>query len=98
MSVELLFVASTELGALLLVELGRACARRGTSWACFFTGDGVKLLARPDVRVQVSAATRAVACEHSWDRRMGSAPCPVELGSQTDHSALVANAAKVLTV
>ncbi len=98
LTAELLFVVSTDRGAGPLAGLADACRRRGTRWACFFTNDGVKLLADAGVRAATQGAGRAVACEHSWARFMGAARCPVELGSQTDHSALVACAARVVAL
>ena len=95
---ELLFVVSTDRGAGALAGLAAACRRRGARWACFFTADGVRLLAEERVRAATHGAARAVACEHSWGRFMGEAACPVELGSQTDHSALVARAARVVSL
>ncbi|HVB49389.1 MAG TPA: hypothetical protein VNF69_13470 [Burkholderiales bacterium] len=95
---DLLFVVSTDRGAGPLAGLADACRRRGTRWACFFTNDGVKLLADDAVRSATQGSARAVACEHSWARFMGAAACPVELGSQTDHSALVACAARVVAL
>lgn len=96
LSAELLFVVSTDRGAHAFTGLAGACRRRNTRWACFFTNDGVRLLAEEAVREAARGAARAVVCEHSWARFMGGAGCPLDLGSQTDHSALVAAAARVL--
>lgn len=98
MSLDLLFVVSTDRGAGVLVPLVAACGRAGKAWGCFFTNDGVKLLADDQVRTLMPGAERAIACEYSWERFMGESSCPVELGSQTDHSALVADAASVVTI
>jgi len=94
--VSLLFVVSTERSARVLLPLAEACRRGGVAWSCFFTNDGVKLLADGEVGKLMAEAARAIACEYSWHRFMGGATCPVELGSQTDHSALVADAATVV--
>ncbi|HUW36939.1 MAG TPA: hypothetical protein VMV91_06370 [Rhodocyclaceae bacterium] len=98
MSLDLLFVVSTDRGARVLAPLAAACGRAGKVWGCFFTNDGVKLLADDALKKLMPGAGRAVACEHSWQRFMGESPCPVELGSQTDHSALVAEAASVVAI
>jgi hypothetical protein len=95
---DLLLVVSTDRAAELLVPLAAAARRRNTVLGCFFTNDGVKLLGNEAVRAAIEAAGAAIACEHSWGRHMGDARCPVELGSQTDHSALVARAAKVVAI
>jgi len=97
-TLDLLFVVSTDRGARVLAPLAAACGRAGKAWGCFFTNDGVKLLADDEVARLMPGARRAVACEHSWQRFMGESPCPVELGSQTDHSALVAEAARVVAL
>jgi len=97
MTMDLLFVVSTDCSARVLLPLARACRRGGVAWGCFFTNDGVKLLADANVTGLMAEAVRAVACEYSWHRFMGASSCPVELGSQTDHSALVADAATVVS-
>ncbi len=98
MSLDLLFVVGTDRGARVLIPLAAACGRAGKTWGCFFTNDGVNLLADDTLKTLMPAAGRAVACEYSWQRFMGESPCPVELGSQTDHSALVAEAASVVAI
>ena len=98
MNLDLLLVVSTDRGAGVLVPLANASRRRGIALGCFFTNDGVKLLANAAVRAAVQGARQSVACEHSWARFMGDALCPVELGSQTDHSALVARAARIVAL
>lgn len=97
-SLDLLFVVSTDRGAHLMMPLAGACGRAGKTWGCFFTNDGVKLLLDDQVMSLMTGAARAIACEHSWERFMGEGSCPVELGSQTDHSALVADAASVVAI
>ncbi len=98
MSLDLLFVVCTDRGARVLMPLAAACGRAGKTWGCFFTNDGVNLLADAAVRRLMQEAGRSVACEYSWERFMDDSPCPVELGSQTDHSALVAEAASIVTI
>lgn len=98
MNLDLLLVVSTDRGAGVLVPLAGASRRRGKALGCFLTNDGVKLLADASVRSALQGARAAVACEYSWARFMGDARCPVELGSQTDHSALVARAARVVAL
>ncbi len=98
MSLDLLFVVCTDRGARVLMPLAAACGRAGKTWGCFFTNDGVNLLADAAVKRLMQEAGRSVACEYSWERFMDDSPCPVELGSQTDHSALVAEAASIVTI
>ncbi|MHB0974756.1 MAG: hypothetical protein ACYC0P_10990 [Thiobacillus sp.] len=95
---KLLIVVSTALGGHLLMPLARACSRNRVEWGCFFTNDGVKLLGDPALVSLLDGASRKVACDHSWVRFMGRPDCPVELGSQTNHSAMVGAAEKILTL
>lgn len=97
-SVKLLFLVTTSDAARILVPLVRACRRRGVQWSCFITHDGVYVLDRDDILAIIPDATRTVACEYSWARFMGTRACPVELGSQTDHSMMVGEAAKVVSL
>lgn len=91
-----LFIVSTPDAGRLLAPLTAACRRRGTSWSCFFTSDGVRVLADDLSHDAVRHADQAVACEHSWERYQGDARCPVTLGSQTNNSAMVSEANKVI--
>jgi hypothetical protein len=68
------------------------------TWSCFFTGDGVKTLTRDDVLATVAGAAKAAACEVSWERHMGDQACPVEIGSQTNNSAMVGDVNKVISL
>ncbi|MDH3637744.1 MAG: hypothetical protein OES09_04695 [Gammaproteobacteria bacterium] len=93
---DVLIVVSQPRSARVLVPLGAACTRRDIRWTCFFTNDGVTCLNDPIVQKVVSGAERAVACEASWSEYAGNMVCPVELGSQTNHSALAAQAARIV--
>lgn len=96
MSDVLIHVSSRD-SAPLVAGLAAACARARLDWCCFFTNDGVRVLDDAAVARAVANAARAVACEKSWEEHKGGAPCPVELGSQTINSALMAEAAKVVS-
>jgi len=78
--------------------LGRALTRRGVKWGCFLTNDGVKALSDADFNDVTKDAERIAVCEHSWDLHMVGQECPVEKGSQTINSALMAEAAKVVSL
>lgn len=95
---EMLFVISTDRGGEILAPLAHACSRKGIAWGCFFTNDGVRLLADSGIQNLLEAANQTIACERSWQRFMAGKNCPVELGSQTNHSALLATAARVITI
>lgn len=89
---------STPASGDIAVALAGACQRAGVAWSCFFTNDGVKVLADSAAAAAFGTAARAVACEKSWEEFMGGAACPVELGSQTVNSALMGEADKVIGI
>jgi hypothetical protein len=93
---DVLFIVSTPEGGRVLAPLANACRRRGANWGCFFTNDGVAALGDPGVQKILHCTDSAVACEHSWARFHGEAPCPVTLGSQTNNSAMLGQAARVI--
>jgi hypothetical protein len=96
---KIMFEVSSGDAAKILVPLARACDRNTVTWSCFFTGDGVKTLAREDVLATIEgAAAKAAACEVSWERHMGTQPCPVEMGSQTNNSAMVGEVDKIVSL
>lgn len=78
--------------------LARAFNNRGTAWGCFLTNDGVKALGDVEFMAAISGAVRTAVCEHSWDLHMVGQDCPVEKGSQTINSALMAEATKVVSL
>jgi hypothetical protein len=43
-------------------------------------------------------AAKAAACKVSWERHMGGKACPVEIGSQTNNSAMVGDIDKVISL
>ena len=93
---DVLFIVSTPEGGRVLAPLAAACRRRGATWACFFTNDGVNALDDPAVQSVLACTSSAVACEHSWERFRGDAACPVTLGSQTNNSSMVGQAARII--
>ncbi len=95
---DIVFFVSTPESGHHLASLAKACVRRGVRFACFFTNDGVKALASDDVQHVLTDAEEAVACEHSWAQFRPNETCPVTLGSQTQNSALVARARRVVSL
>lgn len=93
-----MFVVSSAEAAKYLAPLAAACERRGLHWGCFFTNDGVRVAADDRLKALLPRAGAAVACSESWRRFMGEAACPVELGSQTEHSALAAQAERIVSL
>lgn len=78
--------------------LAAALNRAGVAWSCFLTNDGVRALGHDGFRALIAGAAQAAVCELSWHRFMGDAACPVELGSQTTSSAMLAEARRVLAL
>lgn len=95
---EVLLHIATSDGARTGAALARACARAGISWGCFLTNDGVRALADPVFVAALASAPRAAACKHSWERYMNGMPCPIRLSSQTDNSAMMAEARRVVSL
>ncbi|MCL6555716.1 MAG: hypothetical protein K6T56_05060 [Burkholderiales bacterium] len=97
MSIDILFHVSHQGAGRYLLPLVAAARRRGATVACFFTNDGVLVVADPEIKGALGDV-RAVACEESWRRFRPHEPCPIEAGSQTDNSALMAQAQRVVSL
>ena len=95
---DLLLLVTNPQAGFIIQSLARACDRAGIEWAAFFTHDGVMLLADPGVCAAVSQAGRVIACQDSWNRYMTGKDCPVDLGSQTNNSELVAQARRIVSL
>lgn len=93
----LLFHVSTRDGGSLLQPLALAAKRANASFAAFFTHEGVLGLREAGL-VAALAGARAVVCEESWHRFCPGSDCPVESGSQTINSALMAEAERVVAL
>lgn len=81
-----------------VLSLARACARAGIKWGCFFTNDGVRALTDSAIVDVLAGAERAAVCEHSWQQVMGDGVPPIEAGSQTVNSAMMAEAERVVSL
>ena len=95
---ELLFIISSSKTGDVLKPLARACVRKGTSWCCFITGEGVKQLHDPELLKLFTSAKTTIACEHSWHEFFASLECPVELGSQTSNSEMMTETKRVISL
>lgn len=94
----ILFIIAHEDASGYLCGLSGACRRKAVEFSVFFTGDGVRTLSDPDVAACAEHAAEAVVCEHSWSQAMRSRPCPLTLGSQTDHSRMLGSAGRVVSL
>lgn len=95
---DVLLHVTTPGAARLAVPLVRALTAKGATWACFLTNDGVRSLDDADFAAALVTAARAAVCERSWDLHMPGRICPVERGSQTVNSALMAEARRVVSL
>jgi hypothetical protein len=95
---DVLLHITTPEAARVAAALGRAFVAQGASWGCFLTNDGVKALDDAGFAAATEGAARVAVCEHSWDLHMAGKDCPVERGSQTVNSALMAEAARVVSL
>lgn len=95
---DVLLHITTPKAASIAAALGWALTAQGASWGCFMTNDGVKVLGNEGFSTAVDHAVRVAVCEHSWDLHMAGQPCPVERGSQTVNSGLMAEAARVVSL
>ncbi len=95
---DILIIISNPQAALIAQSLAAAAKRAKASWSIFFTNDGVKALGDETFVAAMSGAQDAVSCHESWRAHMGDMPCPITKGSQTDNSALVAKAARIISL
>ena len=93
----LIIVSNSESGPI-ASALALAASRAHASWGVFFTNDGVRILGDDAVVAAMQGAKNAVACHESWCTYMAEKLCPVEEGSQTNNSALVAQAARIISL
>ncbi len=86
-------------GIAVAAPLMRALTRAKVAWGCFLTNDGVRLLDDDGIIEALGGAARAVVCERSWEKAGGAAAdCPVERGSQTINSAMMAETRRLVSL
>lgn len=95
---DILFHVSTAAGGQLLLPMLRAAKRAECRIGTFFTHQGVTALQDVGLTAALGSVERAVVCEESWHRFCPDLPCPVESGSQTRNSALMGEAARVVSL
>jgi hypothetical protein len=96
---ELLITISNQKCDQLLEPLLQACRRRSCNLEVFLTHEGVQVLNNPSiVKLLQETNTPAVTCHDSWVRHCEHADCPVTLGSQTNHSEMMARAERVISL
>ena len=93
---DLLILVSNPGSKPILLPLAQACTRKGINWSVFFTNDGVSMLGDEKLVERLGSTSQAIVCHESWDKFMSEQTCPLELGSQTNNSAMLADAKRVL--
>ncbi len=94
---EILFLVSRSESAPALRALLWACARRRVACGCFLTGPAAALAGNPQIETDLRACIGAAVCGYSWER-FGRGSCLVPLGSQTDSSAMAAQARHIVSL
>lgn len=95
---DVLIVVSTDAAKDHFPPLAQALNRRGASWGAFFTNDGVNVLTDTSVAESLAQAHQAFACHESWSRQLGETHCPIPFGSQMNHSAMVGEADRIVSL
>ncbi len=96
---EIMVHISSADGAAVATPLMRALTRAGVAWGCFVTNDGVRLLEDDGIIEALGGAARAVVCEHSWEKAGHAATdSPIERGSQTINSLMMAEAGRLVSL
>lgn len=101
---DLLLVLSTRAAKPLALGLLSAAERKQLRVAVFLTGQGAVLAAYSELGRLLSNLSSAVVCTESWEACKANSEfesdseCGAELGSQTNHSQLVGNAIKVISL
>lgn len=96
---DLLITVSNKDSAPLLAPLLRACKRRSCNCEVFITHEGVQTLQHENViSLFEDTGFKATACHDSWERYTNNKECPVTLGSQTNHSEMMARADRIISL
>ena len=98
MSIDLLIVVTTEKAGPYLTPMLAAANRTDSKVAVFFTNDGVNLVTGCESLKMMAEKDRAIVCAESWQHYLQDRPCPISLGSQTNHSQMIADATRVISL
>jgi len=99
MNAELLITVSSAGSAPIVSGLARACKRAGCGFVVFVNHEAVAMLRDADVVQDLAFAESAVVCHDSWRRFIGDdVECPMETGSQTNHSLMIGQCDRVISL
>ena len=96
---DLLITVSNQKSTNILLPLLQACVRCKCEWEIFFTHEGTLTLNRDEITALLTKNnSTAIVCHDSWVRYAETDECPVALGSQTNHSGMIARAKRVISL
>lgn len=98
MSVELLLVVSRAESDTIVLPLLNAAIRQGVTAAVFLTSEGSRLAVEPWFGALAEKCHSAIVCAESLNGWTDESRSLVTLGSQTDHSRLAAQAARIVSL
>ena len=71
---------------------------REIKFSCFFTGTGVLNLTDSKLLKVLDISSKAIVCHQSWNKYFPEKKSPIEEGSQTNLSEMIAGDYKVLSL
>jgi len=95
---QLLITVSNSQAGSLLEPLLNACVRAGCEWGLFLTNDAAKFAAEAWLLNVARHSLGVVVCQESWTGHMQDAPCSLTLGSQSNHSEMIGQADRVISL
>jgi len=95
---DLLLVLSNRNSGPIAQQLVSACNRSDKRVAIFLTGDAAVLAGDNRFSTTFANAQAAIVCAESWELSASQETCLVQLGSQTDHSRLAADANNIISL
>lgn len=71
---------------------------RKIDFQCFLTGSGVMNLNKKEVVALINKGEKSIVCHQSWQRYFGEKKPPIDEGSQTNLSEMIAEDIKVVSL
>jgi hypothetical protein len=71
---------------------------REINFSCFFTGTGVLNLSNSKLLKSLNNSSKAIVCHQSWEKYFPKKKSPIEEGSQTNLSEMIAGDYKVFSL
>ena len=93
----LLIVSHKNLEAFLCPFISQL-VERGIQFQCFFTGEGVLNLEQSELIDLLKKSSSSVVCHQSWQKFFNKTSSPINEGSQTNLSEMIADQVKVVSL